>query len=181
MLLLILGILLWSAGHLWKRLAPDARAGFGDKGKMIAAAVIGAGLLLMILGYRGAAFVPVWTPPAVLTHINNLLMLLAVFLFFVGGAKGKIAQRFRHPQLTAVKTWAVAHLLVNGDVASILLFGSMLGWAVAEVILINKAQPVWTPPATIDRNGDIKAAVIGAVAFAVIAAVHVWLGYYPFG
>lgn len=102
MLLLILGILLWCAGHLWKRLAPDARAGFGDKGKMIAAAVIGAGLLLMILGYRGAVFVPVWTPPAVLTHINNLLMLLAVFLFFVGGAKGKIAQKFRHPQLTGV-------------------------------------------------------------------------------
>ena len=64
MLLLILGILLWCAGHLWKRLAPDARAGAGDKGKLIAAAVIGAGLLLMILGYRGAAFVPVWTPPA---------------------------------------------------------------------------------------------------------------------
>ena len=68
-----------------------------------------------------------------------------------------------------------------GADASILLFGSMLGWAVAEVVLINKAQPVWTPPATIDRNGDIKAAVIGAVAFAAIAAVHVWLGYYPFG
>lgn len=181
MLLLLLGILLWCAGHGWKRLAPASRARFGDKGKGIAALAIGAGLLLMIFGYRWAPFIPVWTPPAVMTHINNLLMLAAMFLFFVGGAKGKIAQKFRHPQLTAVKTWAVAHLIVNGDLASILLFGAMLAWAVAEVVVINRAEPAWTPPAEVRKNGDIMAAVIGAVAFAVVAGIHVWFGLYPFG
>ncbi|MCA8882013.1 MAG: hypothetical protein KDA73_19125 [Rhodobacteraceae bacterium] len=180
MLLLILGILLWSFGHLFKRLAPAARDGMGEAGKGLVAVAIGAGLVLMILGYRWAPVEPVWTPPALMTHINNLLMLAAMFLFFVGGARGRIAQKFRHPQLTAVKTWAVAHLIVNGDVASILLFGSMLLWAVAEVVLINRSGP-FVPPAVVRKNGDIIAAVIGAVAYAVIAAVHVWLGYYPFG
>ena len=75
-----------------------------------------------------------------------LALLIAVFLFFVGGAKGRIAQRFRHPQLTAVKTWAVAHLLVNGTLADVILFGGILAWAVVSVILINRANRDWTRP-----------------------------------
>ena len=182
MLLLVLGILLWCAGHLWKRLAPDARAGLGDKGKAVAAAVIGVGLVLMILGYRGAAFVPVWTPPALMTHINNLLMLVAVFLFFVGGAKGKIAQRFRHPQLTGFSLWAFAHLLVNGDLPSFVLFGGLLLWALVEMAVINRAEPNWVrPPHQTVMRKEVMAAVGAVAAYLVVGLIHAWLGYNPFG
>ena len=122
-----------------------------------------------------------WYPPAFLSHVNNLLMLLAMYLFGLGAVKGRLAQLVRHPQLTAVKTWALAHLLVNGDLASILLFGGIMGWAVAEVVLINKAEPAWTPPETVNQRGDLLNVAYALTAFVVVAVVHNWLGYYPFG
>lgn len=178
---LVLGVALWSAAHLWKRLAPGHRAGFGDKGKGLATLGILAGVALMVLGYRGAEEVHLWSPPAFLTHVNNLLMLLAVYLFVASGMKTLITRSIRHPQLTGFKAWAVAHLLVNGDLASLILFGGLLAWAVASVILINRAQPAWTRP---ERSTPVReaGAVVGAVvATGVIAWIHNLLGYWPFG
>lgn len=86
----------------------------------------------------------------------------------------------RHPQLTGFKAWAVAHLLVNGDLASVVLFGGLLAWAVLEVIVINRAEPEWTPPAWGGRAAEIRAVVGAVVLFAIVAAVHTWLGYWPF-
>ncbi|WP_138467351.1 NnrU family protein [Poseidonocella sp. HB161398] len=179
-IVLLAGIALWIAAHLFKRVCPEKRAALGKPGQGIVAAALLAALLLMIFGYRATPYVAVWTPPALMTHINNTLMLLAAFLLMVGPAKGGLARRIRHPMLTAVKTWAVAHLLVNGDLASILLFGGMLGWAVAEVIVINRSEPVWTKPEE-DRRGDLKAVVAGIVFYAAAVAVHVWTGHYPMG
>ncbi|MCA8884291.1 MAG: NnrU family protein [Rhodobacteraceae bacterium] len=182
MALLVLGLILWIGAHLFKRLAPDARAGMGEqKGRGLVALTIGLGLVLIIFGYRQSAIVDLWYPPAFLSHVNNLLMLLAMYLFGLGAVKGRLAQLVRHPQLTAVKTWALAHLLVNGDLASILLFGGIMGWAVAEVVLINKAEPAWTPPETVNQRGDLLNVAYALTAFVVVAVVHNWLGYYPFG
>jgi hypothetical protein len=85
----------------------------------------------------------------------------------------------RHPQLAAVKVWAVAHLLVNGDAVSILLFGGLLAWAVVEVVVINRSQP-WDRPEPGPASRDIILVVMTVVAFAVIAAIHAWLGVWPF-
>jgi uncharacterized membrane protein len=180
-LLLILGIALWIGAHFFKRLAPEQRAALGEKGKGPVALGILAGLVLMVIGYRMAPFVPVWNPPLFLIHLNNLLMLLAVLLFGMSATTGRLRGRMRHPMLAGVKTWAVAHLLVNGDLASILLFGSMLGWAVASVILINKAGPWVDRPAPGGAKGDVKLVVITMVVYGVIAAIHAWLGVSPFG
>ena len=142
MTLLILGLALWVLAHWFKRLAPDARAKLGDPGKGVVALLIVAGVVLMIFGYRAADFIPVWTPPAWTIHLNNLLMILAFWIYGSSAAKGAKAwpaYKTRHPQLIGFKTWAIAHLLVNGDLASILLFGGLLAWAVSEVILINRA------------------------------------------
>ncbi len=79
----------------------------------------------MIVGYRAAPFAAVWTPPAWTVHLNNLLMLVAVAVFGMGMSKGRARAWLRHPMLTAVVIWAVAHLLVNGDLASILMFGGL--------------------------------------------------------
>ena len=183
MILLILGLLLWTAAHYFKRLMPDQRIALGTPGKGIVAVAIVVSLVLMIIGYRWAAFIPVWTPPSFFTGINNLAMVFALWVYGSSAAKGAKAwpaYKTRHPQLLAVKIWAVAHLLVNGDLASILLFGGMLAWAVGSVILINKAQPAWTPPAPAERPTYIRLAVITLVMLVVITGIHAALGVNPF-
>lgn len=183
MTLLILGLALWVLAHWFKRLAPDARAKLGDPGKGVVALLIVAGVVLMIFGYRGADFIPVWTPPAWTIHLNNLLMILAFWIYGSSAAKGAKAwpaYKTRHPQLIGFKTWAIAHLLVNGDLASILLFGGLLAWAVSEVILINRAEPDWTPPPKAGAKTYIRLAVITLVIVAIVTTIHTWLGVWPF-
>lgn len=178
--LLVLGLLLWVGAHIFKRVMPEQRAALGDSGKTMVTVALLISLGLMIWGYRGAEFIPVWYPPAFLVHVNNLLMLIAIFVFGMSATTGRLRGKMRHPQLTAVKIWAVAHLLVNGDVASIILFGGLLAWAVLEVILINRAEPVWDRPEPGEAKKDVLLVVITLVAFGLIAAIHAWLGVWPF-
>src|SRR6056297_151718 len=179
MAFLILGLVLWTAGHFFKRLAPDMRAGMGNAGKGVAAVIILAGLVLMIIGYRGAEFINLWYPPTWTVHLNNLLMLIAVFVYGMSATRGRLRGKMRHPQLVAVKIWAVAHLLVNGDLASVILFGGMLAWAVLEVIVINRTQE-WVRPEPGKASKDILLVVITLVLFLVMTAIHNWLGVWPF-
>lgn len=179
-LLLVLGLLLWIGAHIFKRVAPERRTAMGETGKKLVAALLVISLGLIIWGYREAAFVPVWSPPASLTYANNLLMLVAVFVFGMSATTGRLRGKMRHPQLTAVKIWAVAHLLVNGDAASIVLFGTMLGWAVLEVILINRAVPVWDRPQPGEAKKDVLLVGITLVVYFATMTVHAWLGVWPF-
>jgi uncharacterized membrane protein len=183
MFFLILGLILWIIAHWFKRLASDMRAKMGNPGKGVMAVLIVVSLVLMIIGYRGADFISVWSPPSFMTHINNLAMLIAFWVYGSSAAKGAKAwpaYKTRHPQLLAVKIWAVAHLLVNGDLASIILFGGMLAWAVGSVILINRAEPAWTAPPPAGRATYIRLALISLVLFSVVAGIHIWLGVSPF-
>ncbi len=181
MTLLILGLVLWTAAHLFRRLAPARRAAMGDPAKgLVTVAVLGS-VVLMVLGYRGAEIVELWYPPAWLRHVNNLLMLLAVYLFAASGVKTAITRAIRHPQLTAVKTWAVAHLLVNGDAASVVLFGGLLAWAVVAVIAINRAVPRPAPNPPVPAGKEIGAVVGAVVVVLAIGWLHAWLGYPVFG
>jgi len=179
MTLLILGLLLWWAAHLFKRAAPEARANLGDRGKGYVAIALGAALVLMVIGYRGAEFVPVYSPLPGMGHANNTLMLISVFLFGVGGTKGTLYPRMRHPMLWGTVIWSVAHLLVNGDVASLVLFGGIGLWALVEMAVINRT-PWQRPAAGRGIKGDAMNLVGTLVLFGLIAAVHIWLGYNPF-
>ncbi len=181
MITLILGLILFAGSHLFKRLLPDRRVAMGDLGKGLVAIVSLAGVVLMVIGYRSADFVEIWTPPAFLTHVNNLLMLGAVFLLGVGNVPGVVRQKLRHPMLGAVKVWALAHLLVNGDLASLFLFGGMLAWAVISLILINRAQPRWQSPSAGAIRNDVIYGAVSVLIFGIIAYVHTWLGVSPFG
>jgi uncharacterized membrane protein len=185
MTLLVIGLLLWTVAHMFKRAAPDARARLdtalgAGQAKGLMAVLLLIALVLMVIGYRGAGFVPVYDPPGWGIHLNNLLMLIAVALLGAGRSKGHARSWLRHPMLTGVILWAIAHLLVNGDVASLVLFGWLGGWAVGSILLINAREPVWNRPAPGPISGDIRLAVIAVVLFAVIAAIHTWLGYWPF-
>lgn len=189
MTLIVLGLALWWAAHLWKRVAPGHRAAMGEPGKGLVTVLVLAGVVLMVIGYRGsewlgiegAAFVEVWSPPRFLVHVNNLLMLFAFYLYAASGMKTGITRVIRHPQLTAVKTWAVAHLLVNGDVASVVLFGGILAWAVVSVILINKAEPRGPLPEPAPVGKEIGAVVGAVVVMGVVMMIHNWLGVPPWG
>jgi len=181
MSLLILGLILWVGAHLFKRIAPERRAAMGDKGRGPIALVLFVGLVLMVIGYRMADGAVLWGRSPAMVGVNNLLMLLSVYLFAAAGAKTALARRMRHPMLTGVKVWAMAHLLVNGDMPSFVLFGGLMAWAVIEVIVINRADPDWTPPVATDKANEIKAVIIAAIMFIVIVGIHYALGYPTFG
>ena len=180
MFLLILGVLLWSFAHLFKRLAPAARVRLGDAGKGAVALVLVLSVVLMVVGYRGAEFEPVYSPLPGMGHLNNLLMLVSVFLFGVGGTKGTLYTKMRHPMLTGVIVWSVAHLLVNGDVALIVLFAGLAIWAVVEIVLINAAGPWARPSGGRGLKGDAMNLAGTLVLYGLIAGVHIWLGHNPF-
>ncbi len=179
--LLILGLALWWAAHLFKRIAPGARAKLGNGGKGLVALALLASVVLMVIGFRGTPYINVWMPPAFATHINNLLVLVALFLFAAGDAKAAITRNMRHPMLAGMKTWAIAHLIVNGDLASIILFGGLLAWAVVEVITINRAEPEWAGREGTSMKGNIIALVGAVVVMGIIGMIHTWLGHPPFG
>ena len=180
-LILIAGLALWSGAHYFKRLCPERRQAMGDKAKGLVALANVLAIVLMVIGYKWAPTINLWYAPSFFTHINNLLMLIAVYFFFAGRAGVGIARKVRHTQLTGVKTWAVAHVLVNGDLASILLFGGLLGWAVGAVILINKAEPAWTPPEPKSVKFEAIYAASAVGIYLVIGLIHNWLGIWPFG
>lgn len=178
--ILILGLILWTVSHLFKRVAPGARATLGaGPGKMLVTVLSLAAVILMVIGYRRAEIDPVYTPLPGMGHLNNLLMLVAVFLVGVPHSKGRVKAMLRHPMLAGVVVWAVAHLLVNGDMASIVLFGWLGIWAVVSMMLINLRES-WTRPQPGPLRGDAINLAISLVVYAVIAGIHIWLGYNPF-
>lgn len=181
MTLLVLGLALWWGAHLLKRIAPERRARMGEAGRGVVSVALLVSIVLMVLGYRGAEQIDVWYPPAFMTHLNNALMILAFYFFAASGMKTAITRKVRHPQLTGFKTWAFAHLLVNGDLASILLFGGLLAWAVLSVILINRAQPAWDRPAPVSASKEIMAVAGTILVTGAVMMVHNWLGVQPWG
>lgn len=178
--LLILGVALWWAAHLFKRVAPERRAAMGDAGRGVVAVAILLSIVLMVIGYRMTDYIHVWSPPAFMVHINNLLVLIAIWMMSPAGTKGRILHKVRHPMLGGFRAWAVAHLLVNGDLASIVLFGGLFLWGIVEMKAINRAEPNWTPGAPGTLAKDAMFLVASLVLMAVIGYIHGWLGYWPF-
>ena len=130
-----------------------------------------ATVALMVIGYQQAPFVEIWNPPPFLTHLNNLLMVIAVFFFISGRLPSVIRNKVRHGQFTAVNIWAVAHLLVNGDLASIILFGGLLAWAVVALIGTNKRDG--KPP--LDHPATTQGLVVHIALTLIVTSVVIWL------
>jgi len=181
---LIAGVALWWAAHLFKRLAPATRAKLGEPGKGLFAVLIVISVVLMVLGYRAADGPVYWGRDPMWVGINNLLMLLAFYFYAASGAKGAkiwLGTKVRHPQLTGFSIWAVAHLLVNGDLPSFVLFGGLLAWAIVEVLLINAQDGAWERPPRAPFNKEVVAIVITLVIYAVVMGIHYALGVTPWG
>ncbi len=186
MVILVLGIALWWASHLFpvyctgRRAAAIARLGEGPY-KGLFSLVTLASVALMVIGYRQAEVINLWFPPAWTIHLNNLLMVAAVVLMEARYFRSGVTHYVRHPMLTAVKLWAAAHLIVNGDLASVLLFGGLLGWAVVAMIGTNRRDGTWTRPPKGTLKGAALHGLFVLVVFGVILFIH-WnlLGVRPF-
>ena len=184
MTLLIIGVALWSAAHLFKRLAPGPRAKLGDPGKGLVAVALVISVVLMVLGYRSADGAVYWGREPMWVGINNLLMLLAFYFFAASAAQGEkiwLGTKVRHPQLTAFIIWGVAHLLVNGDTPSFVLFGGLIVWAVAEILFINAQEGPWQRPGRAPAKKEVVAIVVTLVVTTLVMVVHHFLGVTPWG
>lgn len=192
MTVLILGLVVFLATHSVRIFADDwrskqvARLGL-RKYKNIYSVVALAGLVLIVWGYGLARADPValWTPPFWTRHVSALLNLPAFILLAAANPKGNfIKAAVGHPMVLGVKVWAFAHLIANGTVADVALFGSFLVWSVADFGASRRRDrrdgtkhPVGTPA----RNA--LTVVIGIALWLLFAFwLHAWLiGVAPFG
>ena len=142
MTILILGIIVLIGIHFVPAF-PDLRdslmARLGRNGYRALFSVVSLlGLALVVWGFAKAPVVQIWAPPVWTRHLALLLMLPVFPLLFAAYLPGKIKAKVRHPMLAAIKFWALAHLIANGDLASIILFGSFLAYAVVDRILVKR-------------------------------------------
>ena len=191
MTLLILGLALFLGIHSVSIFAPGWRnAQVAQRGeaawKGLYSVVSIAGFVLLIYGYGVARQTPavLFTPPTAMRHVALLLMLPFFPLLFAAYLPGRIKTAARHPMLLAVKLWAVAHLLANGTLHDVVLFGGFLAWAVADRISVKRRTVVRAVPgAPASPMNDVIAIVGGLVAYAVFVMwAHVRLiGVVPLG
>lgn len=177
LLILIAGLALFLGVHTLTTLrGPRAKviARLGEGGyKILYALVSFAGLALIAWGfsiYRATGWINVWYPPVALRHLVLALMLPAVILVVASYIRGRIYTAVKHPMLAGVKLWALLHLLANGDLGSIILFGSVLAWAVYDRISLKHREDAGAPPIPVGGVGnDLIAVAVGVVVYAALA------------
>lgn len=191
---LIIGLVLFLGVHSVSIVSPQGRhalAGrMGEGGYKSAYALVSfVGLALIVWGYGLARQDPVllYTPPTGLRHLALLLMLPVFVLLFAAYLPGRIQRVAKHPMLLAVKCWALAHLLANGTLADVLLFGGFLAWAVADRISVKRraaAGLLRSPPALPGSTANDAIALVGGLAVYLLFVfwAHAWLfGVRPMG
>ena len=184
MIVMLIGLILFLGSHSLG-MFPDLRRrlveGYGPKVFKIGdsfVALIGFVLICYGFGlYRSEGWVQLWTPPKGMRHLTLLLMLFAFIALAASGPKlGYIKMRLKHPMLVGVKTWALAHLLANGDLGGMILFLSLLAWAVVDRISYRwrPADGVVDAPAP-NLRVDVIAVVVGVIAYGAMLFLHPYL------
>lgn len=174
---LIAGVVLWSVTHLMPAMHPPLRArlvqqlGAGPYKGLFSLDIVIA-LVLIVVGWRSSAVTPVYTPPLSVGPWILVLMLISVVLFAAASMPTNIKRRIRHPQMTAVIAWSLAHLLSNGDSRSVVLFGGLGLWAMLEIVMINRRDGAWTVPQAVSRNRDLAVLLLGGAAFLALMYFH---------
>jgi uncharacterized membrane protein len=183
MLVLILGLVLFLGMHAvtmkrdWRARLIERFGAGGYKGLYSAVSILGFGLLIYGYGLqRAAGYTVVWEPPVWTRHLALLLNLPIFILLAVGRRPSWLLSRVKHPMLLAVKIWATAHLLANGDLGSLLLFGGFLAWAVMARISVKRRPEEIARAAALANvafgRRDVIAIVAGLALYVVFA---LWL------
>ncbi|MFZ1150395.1 MAG: NnrU family protein [Xanthobacteraceae bacterium] len=134
--------------------------------------------------YRAAGPIMVWYPPVWTRHIVVALMWPASIMIAAAYIPGNIKRVLKHPMLVGVKTWAFAHLCANGDLGGIILFGSVLAWAVYDRITLKRRKDAGAPPIPVGgTKNDIIAIVVGTIIYLALGFVFhpVVIGVPAFG
>lgn len=133
------------------------------------------GFVLLVMGYGDAPKIALWAPPVWTRHVAMVLMIPVFVLLVAANVPGNIKARLGNPMLIAVKTWALAHLIANGDLASVILFGSFLAWSVVDLIAVKRSgrsSVVAEPKAAF----DVVAVVVGLGIYALLLVwAHPWV------
>jgi uncharacterized membrane protein len=191
---LVLGLIVFLGAHTFVTLRPARVTAVQRVGRpaylMLFSLVSAVGLALIFLGfawYRQAGWIGVWHPPDFMRHITIALVWPAAVLVTAAYLPGHIKRTVKHPMLAGVKLWAFAHLLSNGDLGGIVLFGSFLGWAVYDRIAVKRREAAGEPAAVmfVDRGwtNDIIAVALGSFLYLALGfAFHpVVIGVPVFG
>jgi uncharacterized membrane protein len=174
MTMLVLGLLVFLGVHSVSIVAPawrDAqvarRGEVAWKGLYALASVLG--FAMIVVGYAQARQQPVvlWVPPVGMRHAALALMLPVFPLLLAAYLPGRLRTATRHPMLLATQLWATAHLLANGNLADVLLFGGFLAWAVADRVSLVRRAPRAVPGAPAGPLNDAIALVGGLGLYAV--------------
>lgn len=180
MYLLILGLALFLGIHVFTTLRATRAAVMGRLGeggyKGLYSLIAAAGLVLIVIGfrqYRSAGYIEVWDPPYRFFHPIALFLLWFAFVALTAAyaPSSRIKALLRHPMLVAVKAWAVSHLLVNGDLGSMVLFGSLLAWAVYDRIAVKRRGDAGAPPVGWSIN-DLVVVALGTAAYVAMIWLH---------
>jgi uncharacterized membrane protein len=176
---MILGLAVFIGAHVFvtrREARASAVARLGEwpyKGLFSVVSLVG--LILIGAGfaaYRASEWIPVWDPPRWTGHLNVLLTWLAVILVTAAYIPGDIKRTLKHPMLAGVKLWAFGHLLANGDLGSIILFGSILAWAVYDRVTLKRRSDPGGPPIPIGgRRNDWIAIAVGTVLYLALGLV----------
>jgi uncharacterized membrane protein len=190
MAVLIIGLAIFLGVHSIAIVSPELRNGavqrFGEGvWKGLYGLISLAGFVLIIYGFGLARHSPVvlYAPPSWMRHVAFLLMLPVFPLLVAAYLPGRIKSATKHPMLAAVKFWAFAHLLANGSLADVLLFGGFLAWAVLDRISLKRRPPQTLRTAPAGPFNDAIAVVLGLALYGLfIGWAHVRLfGVSPLG
>ena len=188
MLPMIAGLAVFFLIHLLPT-APDLRRGLIERfGKgpylLVFSAISLIGFGLIVVGFHKLQIMPgknpeLWVPPNWMRHVTMTLMPIAFILLAATYIPSRIRTAVRHPMLAAIKVWALAHLLVNGDLGSIVLFGSFLAWAVYDRISVKHRAALDPGEQGLGPLGSAKGGVAGditavAVGLGLFAVMLVW-------
>ncbi|MCB1702807.1 MAG: NnrU protein [Halioglobus sp.] len=184
MTLLVLGILAFAGLHLVKSLAPSLRTGLqrrlGENAyKGIFSLLVLASFAMIIFGWRSATPQFVYQPSPALHMPALVLIMLAFFLLAISSRPSRLRRLVRHPQLSGVALWGIAHLLLNGDSRALVLFGGMATWAVVEILAINRRDGAWQKMQAPSLGTDLVNVVITVVVVALFVFLHPWLAGVP--
>lgn len=180
MTLLVLGLALFLGIHTFTTMRGARAAAIGRLGengyKGLYSILAAVGLVLIVIGfgrYRSGGYIQIWNPPHSLFHPIALFLLWFAFVALTAAyaPAGRIKSLLRHPMLVAVKAWALSHLLVNGDLGSMLLFGGLLAWAVYDRISVKRRGDPGAPAVGWSVN-DLLVVLIGTVAYVAMFWLH---------
>lgn len=184
MLLLVIGLVIFMAFHLLPT-NPSMRDGmvarYGEQGwKGIFSVGSLIGFVLIVYGYgkvQDSAKNPIlWDPPVWMSHLTATLMVFAMIFLVAAYIPSRIRSALKHPMLVAVKIWALAHLLVNGDAASAILFGTFLAYAIYDRISLKRRGNTGPGPQNVSIVNDVAVVAIGLALYAFfVFGGHAWL------